>query len=68
MKDLTVPEVEDPCYQAIQHDGEEQRDDVEDGEVDEVDGQVELPLHFVATLHVSVRADLRVTVITETLY
>ncbi len=58
---FTVPEVEDPCYQAIQHNGEEQRDDIENGEVDEVDGQIELPFHFVATLHLSVLADLNET-------
>lgn len=58
---LKVPKVEDSCYQAVQHDGEEQRDDVENGKVDEVDGQVELPLHPVATLHMSIQANLKET-------
>lgn len=56
-----LPEVEDPCYQAIQHNGEQQWDDVENGKVGEVNGQVELPFHFVPTLHVSIRADLSIT-------
>ena len=61
----SVPEVEDPCNEAIQHDGEEQRDDVENGKVDEVDGQVELPFHSVATLHMSVLTDLHVTQLSQ---
>ena len=44
---MILPEVEDACYQSIQHDGQEQRDDVKNGKVNEVDGQVELPLHLV---------------------
>jgi len=56
-----VPEVEDARYQSVQHDGEEQRYDVENGKVDEVDGQVELPFHFVATQHMTVLFDLNVT-------
>lgn len=58
---LTVPEVEDPCYQAIQDNREEQWDDIKNGKVDEVDGQVELPLHSVATQHMSILTDLNVT-------
>lgn len=58
---FTLPEVEDPCYQAIQYDGEEQWDHIENGKVDEVYGQVELALHSVAALHVSILAHLNVT-------
>lgn len=61
-----VPEVEDSCYQAIQHNGEEQWNDVENGEVDEVDGQVELPFDFVATLHMSILVFLNITQLSET--
>lgn len=60
----SLPEVEDPRYQSIEHDGEEQRDDVKDGEIKQVDGQVELSLHPVATLHVSSLAHLEHTVVT----
>lgn len=56
----TVPEVEDPGDQRVQHNGEEQRDDVEDGEVNEVDGQVKLAFHSVATLDVSIWAYLKI--------
>lgn len=52
------PEEEDPGDQAVQHDGQEQRHHVENGEVNEVNGKVELPLHPVSTLHVAVRAHL----------
>lgn len=58
---LALPEEEDPGYQGIQHDGEEQRDHVENGKIDEVNGQVELPLDSVSTLHVPVLAHLSIT-------
>lgn len=55
------PEEEDPGYQGIQHNGEEQRDHVENGKIDEVNGQVELPLHSVSTLHMPILAHLNIT-------
>lgn len=58
---FAVPEEEDPGYQGIQHDGEEQRDHVENGKIDEVNGQVELPLHSVSTLHMPILAHLNIT-------
>lgn len=58
---IPIPEVEDPCYQAIQHDGKKQWDDIENGKVNKVDGQVELSFLFVSTLHMVVMAHLNVT-------
>lgn len=58
---FALPEEEDPGYQGIQHDGEEQRDHVENGKIDEVNGQVELPLHSVSTLHMPILAHLNIT-------
>lgn len=58
---LALPEEEDPGDQGVQHDGEEQRGHVENGKIDEVNGQVELPLDSVSALHVPVLAHLSVT-------
>lgn len=58
---FALPEEEDPGNQGIQHDSEEQRDHVEDGKIDEVNGQVELPLHSVSTLHMPILAHLNIT-------
>lgn len=55
------PEEEDPGDQAIQHDGQEQRHHVENGKINEVNGQVELPLDSVSTLHVAILAHLHST-------
>lgn len=53
-------QVKDSGDETVKSDGQEQRDHVEDGEVDQVDGQVEVSRDAVAALNTTVRVHLDV--------
>lgn len=53
-------QVKDSGDETVKSDGQEQRDHVEDGKVDQVDGQVEVSRDAVAALNTTIRVHLDV--------